>query len=136
MSEGYLHGILISRLSDHLVAEYGDDLDVILLDVPGARAVDKPPKIDRFFPDVWAQSKRRILLGEAKTALDLETQHTSDQLKCFLSHVNLSPTGSKLVLAVPGFAAPRAKQLISALANAANIESSRWHVLAAEAFTT
>jgi len=112
VSEGYLHGILVSKVAQYFTQEFGDDLDVLLVDIAGSRPSDKPPKIGNFFPDVWAQSRRRILLGEAKTAKDLDTEHSRAQIECFLRHVYLSPSGSRFVLAVPGFIAAHAKALV------------------------
>jgi hypothetical protein len=134
VSEGFLHGALVARLAEHMRLEFGEDIDLLLVDLPGARPSEKPPRIGRFTPDVWAQSKRRILLGEAKTAIDLDKPHTRSQIESFLEHVRSSPRGSRLVLAVPGFVAPHAKILLAEIALSLQIDSSLWSVLGAEAF--
>ncbi len=118
MSEGLVHGSLVSHAFDFFVASYGDELDLLLRDSPGLRATDKPPKIGRYVPDVWGQSRRRVLIGEAKTFVDLQTQHTVDQLRCFFYHIVDSPPGSKLVVCVPTFARPRATQIVRSFGQA------------------
>ena len=136
MSEGFLHGALVSKIAALIKSELGEDLDVILVDLPGSRPSDKPPKIGSYFPDVWAQSRRRIYVGEAKTALDLETTHTQSQLRSFLKHISLSPSGSSLIIAVPGFAAARARSLMRIIGSDVNGAQSMWRVISVEALST
>jgi len=132
MSESAVHGKLITRIEQQIRAEFADELDVLLIDRPGTKADAKPPRVGRFTPDVWAQSKRRILLGEAKTAADLETAHSSLQLQAFLEHVVFSPPGSRLLVAVPAFMAPRAKLIVGALARGFTPPADAWEVIGAE----
>jgi hypothetical protein len=133
MSEGLVHSTLVSRIVEQFKLEFGADIDVLLVDLPGARSWDKPPRVGRFTPDVWAVSRRRILLGEAKTAADLDTAHTLAQLESFLKHVSASPIGSRLTLAVPTFMVPRARLTLSRLESNLQLCNSLWSVLGAEA---
>lgn len=118
MSEGPVHNTLVSSAYEFFISSFGSELDILLRDAPGLRAADKPPKIGRYTPDVWGQSRRRILIGEAKTFADLDTPHTANQLGCFLEYVVGSPPGSTLVVCVPTFAMPRAKQILRSLGRA------------------
>jgi hypothetical protein len=120
------------RIEQRILREFANELDLILVDRPGTRADGKPPRVGRFTPDVWAQSKRRILLGEAKTAADLETAHSNQQLDAFLEHIVYSPPGSRLLLAVPSLMAPRAKIMIAQLARRFTTTTSVWEVIGAE----
>ena len=124
--------MLVTRIEQRILAEFADELDVLLIDRPGTRADAKPPRVGRFTPDVWAQSKRRILLGEAKTAADLETSHSSQQLQAFLELVVFSPLGSRLLVAVPTFMAPRAKLIVGQLALRFTLTAEAWEVIGAE----
>lgn len=132
MSEGIFHGSLVARLEQRITNECAEELDLILVDRPGTRAEAKPPRVGRFTPDVWAQSKRRIYLGEAKTAADLETTHSNKQLEAFLEHVTLSPQGSRLFLAVPVFMVPRARLIVGQLAQRLNANAQTWDIIGGE----
>jgi len=74
----------------------------LLIDTPSAEAKDKPPRIARFSPDVYAIDVpvTTTIIGEAKTAYDLTTVHSREQISAFIEHLHYSPCGI-LVLAVP-----------------------------------
>jgi len=75
-----------------------------------------PPTIGIFTPDVFASDfpATFLLIGEAKTRDDLETERSRRQLTAFLDHLSLHPP-SALWIAVPFDAAPRARHLIRSM---------------------
>lgn len=133
MSEGYVHTVLVQQIVEHFRAGLGAHLDLMLIDVPGTRSSDKPPRIGRYTPDVWAKAKREIYIGEAKTAADIDTPHTRAQLSAFLEHIALSPKGSHFTLAVPAFIAAHARMLVSEITTAMSVDPNLWTVLRGEA---
>jgi hypothetical protein len=100
----------------------------ILHDLPGLIGCDKPPKLGAFRPDLYAANAptTRVIVGEAKTAVDLETSHSRQQLVAFLKHLALYP-GSTLVLAVPWSSKVRAKQMLIILSK--ETDSTQTHLV-------
>lgn len=90
----------------------------MLHDLPGFIGCDKPPKIGNFRPDVYAVDAplTKTIVGEAKTQLDLETDHTKAQLASFISFLKLQ-RNAVLVVAVPWQAKPTARSMLQGLAN-------------------
>jgi hypothetical protein len=74
----------------------------LLIDSPESPAIAKPPGIGAYVPDVLGQGLPGgvVVIGEAKTAWDLENLHTREQLETFLRHCAARP-GSVFVFAVP-----------------------------------
>lgn len=63
----------------------------------------QPVRIEGFVPDVYAKSflnPNQIIIGEAKTARDIDTKHTELQLSVFLKHCSLIKDAF-FILAVP-----------------------------------
>lgn len=77
---------------------------------------DRPPTIGGYTPDVFASDVPATfrVVGEAKTPSDLETERSRRQIIAFLDHLVLYK-GSTLYLAVPYFAAPRARAILKLL---------------------
>jgi len=77
---------------------------------------ERPPKVAGFIPDVYASNvpTTMMLIGEAKTAADLETKHSRAQIAAFLKYLALTP-GGLFVLAVPVAVKPRARWLLREL---------------------
>lgn len=78
---------------------------------------ERPPPLPRFVPDVYATDvpTTRIVVGEAKTAKDLERDRSHEQIASFLEYLTDTP-GSLFILAVPLDCAPRARNLLRELA--------------------
>jgi hypothetical protein len=77
---------------------------------------EKPSRIGGFVPDVYAFDAplTTVIIGEAKTSTDLETQHSAKQMLAFLSHLGEQQTGI-FILAVPWQAKRRAQTIIEML---------------------
>jgi hypothetical protein len=74
---------------------------------------DRPMTIGGFTPDLFASDVPATfrVVGEAKTADDLESERSRRQVEAFLDHLCLYPD-STFYLAVPYFTAPRARFLL------------------------
>jgi hypothetical protein len=74
---------------------------------------EKPPRIGGYTPDVHAVDvpTTSTLVGEAKTQIDLERDHTRRQVSAFLEYLAVTPRGI-FVLAVPLAARATARRLI------------------------
>lgn len=77
---------------------------------------DRPPRIGGHTPDVFASDLPASfrLIGEAKTAPDLETERSRCQIRAFLDHLSLYPN-STFYLAVPPTALARARFVLRSL---------------------
>jgi len=103
MGESNTHIRLVSALVSWIAEEfYQGQHGCLLVDSPGSPVTAKPSWIAGYVPDVIGQDLPggAIIIGEAKTAGDLENQHTREQLDAFLRYCAARP-GSSFVFAVP-----------------------------------
>ncbi len=89
---------------------------VLYVDDPARDASNRPPRITGFVPDLYWKSldSACILVGEAKSAGDVESPHSRKQFASFLAHLSAVSDGT-LLLAVPWHAVPQAKSLMKAI---------------------
>jgi len=131
MSESHSHLRLVKELIEWISTSLlGDDSGHIFADLPGAIAGNRPPSVNGFIPDVYVSpaTSQRLVIGEAKTARDLERLHTRRQLRAFLSKCAESEY-SVFILGVPWDLAPSAKSLLHELQVEAGAERVRVIVL-------
>jgi len=90
-----------------------------------------PPTVGRVRPDAWGcdRTGARIAFAEAKTAADIDTDHTREQLRAF-ARVRSGPTGTTAVLylAIPRSAAPALDRVLAELGLVGARELVRVHV--------
>lgn len=89
---------------------------VVYIDEPSRDAANKPPRLLGYTPDLYCKNLEatRILVGEAKSAYEVESRHSRKQFAAFLTHLQLVDHGIFL-LAVPWHVVPQAKSLIRAI---------------------
>ncbi|PYE26361.1 hypothetical protein C7410_103280 [Paraburkholderia silvatlantica] len=89
-----------------------------------------PPNIGGSVPDVFASSAfaNFALIGEAKTASDIETRHTRTQLSAYLAFLS-NFESSLLVLAVPWYCTNQIRSLVRAIQRTTGTEQVGVHVL-------
>lgn len=75
-----------------------------------------PPLISGYRPDIIAHPPANgpdLLIAEAKTNRDIDSQHTLDQINTFVEHLQTRPRGvGTFVLAVNGCVADRARTVL------------------------
>ena len=99
MAESLQHQRLVERIVN-AVAGALNGYDGALCLIDGAPHSDGiPHMIGGFRPDVYATDTSIVIVGEAKTARDLESPRTKRQLRAFLKYVE-AHTSRHLVLAV------------------------------------
>jgi hypothetical protein len=108
------HVALLNRLLSHVQNTMNAKQELLMLhDLPGPIRSEKPPAIGGFRPDMYATDIDRctVIVGEAKTASDLETEHSRAQYAAYARHLSRfsAPT---LILAVPWHLRIRAKTLL------------------------
>lgn len=127
MAESSKHLDLVHRILDYILSHYsGVDHVATLHDLPCYVGCEKPPKIGRFRPDVYAIDAplTRAIVGEAKTQSDLEANHSKEQFTAYFAHLRLQPR-PLLIVAVPWQAKATAQSLLHVLRNgidAASVE--------------
>ena len=117
MPESRQHQRLVQMMTDYVRWTYfGGQSTFILTDSAVSRGRGRPPLIGGVRPDLFARQPRAstVILGEAKSILDFENEHTKKQLSAFLCYCDRFP-GSILVVAVPWVIQYSAEALIRAL---------------------
>lgn len=114
MAESSAHQILVERLVQWMQRNISNsDSTVVLVDSPTTAAGNRPPAIGGYNPDVFCRpiSGEHVLIGEAKTARDIENKHSRDQFRAFLVYLKQCQSGT-LVVAVPWHAVGQVMSLI------------------------
>jgi hypothetical protein len=88
---------------------------LMLLDLPETTVGNHPPTIGNYIPDLYIKSGR-LILGEAKTARDIETKHSREQYAEYLKHLSQYQE-SLFIMAVPWDCVPLTKSLIRRIQN-------------------
>jgi hypothetical protein len=123
MSESLVHTELVRSLcvwvSD---PDRARSVAIVYSDLPENSASNKPPSIGGYFPDVYCASIEGlpIYIGEAKTAGDLESKRSREQLRAYLQFL-ARYDASSLIVAVPWRAVPTARSLIRSIQRIENI---------------
>mgnify|MGYP006908223643 CR=1 FL=1 len=94
MSESSRHMRLVSNIVKWIHETRASDDLCIFIDDPTQSGTDKPPNIGGYLPDVFAKAVARqpvTIIGEAKTAYDLETNRSELQLISYLSYLKTAP---------------------------------------------
>ncbi|MCY4152859.1 MAG: hypothetical protein OXE94_11585 [Aestuariivita sp.] len=117
MTESAQHARLVKAILSLLEKHFGS-LDDIMVRDDSLRPVraERPPKLPQYIPDVYATDvpTTQVIVGEAKTAKDLETARSHKQIASFLEYLAHTPN-SLLILAVPFDCKPRARGLLRKL---------------------
>jgi hypothetical protein len=113
MPESQTHLNLVQEIKTCINLNFSNSKNFLVLsDTP--ESLRSLPQIinNEFRPDVFAEdNKGRTIIGEAKTTNDLETLHSKNQIKCFISYLMEKQDGV-LILAVPLRSLNTAKNLI------------------------
>ncbi len=117
LAESRTHSALVQVIVSFIRHEHAQITALgIIDDLSSPLHAEKPSRIGGFVPDVYAFDAplTTVIIGEAKTATDLETQHSREQMSAFLSHLSQQQTGI-FILAVPWQAKRRAQTIIEVL---------------------
>lgn len=94
MSESSRHMRLVSNIVKWIRETHACNDLCIFVDDPTQTGTEKPPNIGGYLPDVFAKDVARrpvTIIGEAKTAYDLETNRSELQLISYLSYLKTAP---------------------------------------------
>jgi hypothetical protein len=123
---------MVAALSEWIETNYAKDRDLsILVDNPEGGADNRPIAIAGHVPDVFARAlapPHKTIVGEAKTAWDLDTRRTEKQLKVFLEHC-AGCGDSCFVLIVPWELVRYARSLVEDLKSKCRAEHVKTFVL-------
>lgn len=117
MSESSGHIILVQAILAWIDAKTDLSKDMaILVSSPNTRAQGHPPIIGGSIPDVFACSNDHplVLIGEAKTASDIETRQSRKQFTDYLEFLKTKQSGV-LVIAVPWYCVNQTRSLIKSI---------------------
>jgi hypothetical protein len=125
--ESSTHSVLVENVVDWIRQNVPSiENAVLLIDAPTAAPGTKPQAINGYCPDVYCRSKNgeHILIGEAKSAGGVETNHSRQQFEAYLRHLMACQQGT-LVVAVPWHAVARASSLLRGLQRKTNTSEVR-----------
>jgi hypothetical protein len=131
VSETIAHTRLVAVIVTWLRAEYSTTSGLCLFcDCPPVVETEKPSPIEGFFPDVCAVTTppALTLIGEAKAALDLETQRSYKQFLAFLRFLVARPKPT-LVVATPWQATAAAKNIVKSAQRQSHTKAVRLRFL-------
>lgn len=103
MPESSAHSNLVTLLSNWIMEILSpEDRSHMFIDNPDNPPQKKPPKLYDFVPDIFVSDTNHYacIIGEAKTASEIDNDHTLEQLTAFLRKCS-EVDKSLLVLAVP-----------------------------------
>ena len=111
MSESREHIILVSYIVSFINKHFNNFR--ILVDSQEYPGDSIPHIIDGYKPDVYAVSRKQdhYIIGEAKTAFDLSTKHSEEQISAFLNYLRSKKIAS-FILSVPYRSSDRAKVIM------------------------
>lgn len=125
MAESSTHSLLVKLLTEWIANNLlNGDHGHLLVDSPERSPQQKPPKINGFVPDVYMSNsgEHKLIIGEAKTANDIESKHTIDQIKAYIQ-VCAADRMSMLVLAVPWYCVGTAYSTLNYCKNKTGLSS-------------
>ena len=131
MAESTQHLQLLRRIIEYVQLAYGEFYSLsVLHDLPTRVGGEKPPRVGGFSPDVYATDVpvTTTIIGEAKTAQDLETAHSRKQLTAFIAYLNSQPNGV-LVVSVPWQSVGAAQRMLKQLVTKAGERKSTTHII-------
>lgn len=131
MAESLAHINLVNMLATWIADSLlNGDHGHILIDTPDRSSQQKPPPICDYTPDIFVINAPgfSFIIGEAKTATDLDNRHTVEQLKAFLCKCAESTT-SLFVVAVPWHRVRLARSIVKYCQQLTNTEEVKTEVL-------
>lgn len=117
MAESTKHTALVQIIISYIGREHAHITALgIINDLSSPLHAEKPNRIEGFVPDVYAFDAPLtvVIIGEAKTQDDLETDHSRKQITAYLSFLGHQQSGI-FILAVPWQAKRRAQALVETL---------------------
>jgi len=101
MSESIQHLQLVNALKIEMVSYVPEDCwKLIQIDSPGS--VNPPPyTTDGYRPDAYYQFRDLLVIGEAKTANDVDTRHSRAQYESYLKECSRFQGHSRFIMIVP-----------------------------------
>ena len=130
MAESATHRKMVKRLEQWIVNNYDKSEKIFIwTDTPQNGPSSFPITIEGFVPDLYAKflSSTEQIIGEAKTASDLDTQHTEKQITAFLRYCAINQN-TILILAVPWDLVRYTRSLIKYWKRQSQIENVRTFV--------
>ncbi len=122
MAESRDHMIYVDCLYD-FVCSLVPESTRVLIHVDKPDSVSKPPKIsDGFVPDLFYMHENLLIIGEAKTANDIETKHILNQYSSYCRETELFGGDSVIVMSVPWHTVKTVKNIYRRLKKSSDLK--------------
>lgn len=131
MPESIAHFTLVRHLVSWIERESGwHKRAALLVALPELASSGSPPRVGGYVPDVFLKDEHSgiALIGEAKTAEDIEKQHSRDQYLAFMRFL-AAYQEHLFLLAVPWSCVIQTRSLIAALQRRNQLQGVRTLVL-------
>lgn len=84
--ESEAHRRFVRNAAEYIKRTFGVEDNQMLIDL-GEEGKTPPKVIDGFRADIFVQTPKYIIIGEAKTDEDIQNKHTVAQLVAYIKHV-------------------------------------------------
>jgi hypothetical protein len=99
MSESIEHQNLVNMLIEYIInSELCRDTAYILMDLPTSNSNSKPPIVNGYRPDIYIETSRIKIIGEAKTYSDAERKHSINQYKSYMEDCEKSEVDAYFIV--------------------------------------
>jgi hypothetical protein len=133
MPESEQHIMLVRKMYAWVCDSlFNGDCGYVYVDLPEISKFAKPPSLSSGVrPDLYAKrfDYDLFVIGEAKTAEDIETRHSILQYRYYIDECEKHPGASTIVVAVPWFMHRTARNLLLHLLTKSNATKTRLEVL-------
>jgi hypothetical protein len=112
VAEGDAHRQLVRLLAARIVGEVSHNWSSFIDGAGWDKRAGVPPLLEIYRPDIYAveRGSGRTVIGEAKTADDIDNNHTRQQLAAYFRHLS-GGAGGEVWMAVPMLSAGTAHRL-------------------------
>lgn len=133
MSESEHHIILVKRLYNWVkINLFNGDSGLIYVDLPEVSKHAKPPKLfSGVKPDLYAKRSldKLLIIGEAKTALDLERRHSIIQYRSYIYECERHEGPAIIIMAVPWSHTRTIYNILMSLLNKTHAKKTQFKVI-------
>ena len=124
------HQELVGLISDWCEKRESSERFLVFVDTVSESQSELPPLVEGYRPDVaWLGVNGFYeFIGEAKTAIDLRSKHTREQLDAFLRNLETQGSGL-LIVSVPWGHEAYARSMLAYLQTELDAPEKRWVVI-------
>ena len=98
MAESIKHLNLVKQIKEYIIKKYEIEESLIKIDIIGDGTNILPTG---YKPDMYYEYNNQVIIGEAKTSLDVDREHSINQYKSFMKYCESNGENSVFILNTP-----------------------------------